>query len=178
MQHAPGSVGLAEAACEAECPNDDGSDKARHQWSVTDVENPLLTWQINSPPLHTDKDNVKYKTKVSPFVSLAEIFDKTVDDVHECMSIWTPNIDSEKHDASGNYNNQENSCLDLFAATQSKSPGHGKWADLDCNQRTRAAVCTNYGNHNICLLYTSDAADDTPCVDLGGRRIIKNINCK
>ena len=25
-----------------------------------------------------------------------------------------------------------------------------------------------------CLLYTSDAADDTPCVDLGGRRIIKN----
>ena len=26
---------------------------------------------------------------------------------------------------------------------------------------------------NICLLYTSDAADDTPCVDLGGRRIIK-----
>ncbi|VTU47352.1 hypothetical protein AMBR_DPAELIID_02785 [Lacticaseibacillus rhamnosus] len=25
----------------------------------------------------------------------------------------------------------------------------------------------------ICLLYTSDAADDTPCVDLGGRRLIK-----
>ena len=24
-----------------------------------------------------------------------------------------------------------------------------------------------------CLLYTSDAADDAPCVDLGGRRIIK-----
>eukprot|EP00831_Metopus_contortus_P038801 TRINITY_DN30450_c0_g1_i3.p3 TRINITY_DN30450_c0_g1~~TRINITY_DN30450_c0_g1_i3.p3 ORF type:complete len:111 (-),score=43.08 TRINITY_DN30450_c0_g1_i3:8-340(-) len=24
-----------------------------------------------------------------------------------------------------------------------------------------------------CLLYTSDAADDTPCVDLGGRRSIK-----
>ena len=35
------------------------------------------------------------------------------------------------------------------------------------------------GNHrldtlrNICLLYTSDAADDMQCVDLGGRRIIK-----
>ena len=28
-----------------------------------------------------------------------------------------------------------------------------------------------------CLLYTSDAADDTPCVDLGGRRIIKNGSC-
>ena len=25
----------------------------------------------------------------------------------------------------------------------------------------------------VCLLYTSDAADDLPCVDLGGRRIIK-----
>ena len=26
---------------------------------------------------------------------------------------------------------------------------------------------------NNCLLYTSDAADDLLCVDLGGRRIIK-----
>ena len=26
---------------------------------------------------------------------------------------------------------------------------------------------------NTCLLYTSDAADDLLCVDLGGRRIIK-----
>ena len=26
-----------------------------------------------------------------------------------------------------------------------------------------------------CLLYTSDAADDSRCVDLGGRRIIKKI---
>mgnify|MGYP003687765245 CR=1 FL=1 len=29
---------------------------------------------------------------------------------------------------------------------------------------------------NTCLLYTSDAADDMQCVDLGGRRIIKK--CK
>eukprot|EP00831_Metopus_contortus_P076697 TRINITY_DN7092_c0_g1_i1.p3 TRINITY_DN7092_c0_g1~~TRINITY_DN7092_c0_g1_i1.p3 ORF type:complete len:144 (+),score=36.59 TRINITY_DN7092_c0_g1_i1:240-671(+) len=27
--------------------------------------------------------------------------------------------------------------------------------------------------YSACLLYTSDAADDTPCVDLGGRRILK-----
>ena len=27
--------------------------------------------------------------------------------------------------------------------------------------------------NNACLLYTSDAADDLPCVDLGGRRLIK-----
>eukprot|EP00831_Metopus_contortus_P003252 TRINITY_DN1120_c0_g1_i1.p1 TRINITY_DN1120_c0_g1~~TRINITY_DN1120_c0_g1_i1.p1 ORF type:complete len:576 (-),score=83.60 TRINITY_DN1120_c0_g1_i1:44-1771(-) len=31
----------------------------------------------------------------------------------------------------------------------------------------------NHDSYNSCLLYTSDAADDTPCVDLGGRRIIK-----
>ena len=30
-----------------------------------------------------------------------------------------------------------------------------------------------YNKHWICLLYTSDAADDMQCVDLGGRRIIK-----
>ena len=27
-----------------------------------------------------------------------------------------------------------------------------------------------------CLLYTSDAADELPCVDLGGRRIINKKN--
>ena len=32
--------------------------------------------------------------------------------------------------------------------------------------------------HLPCLLYTSDAADDLLCVDLGGRRIIKNKNTK
>ena len=30
-------------------------------------------------------------------------------------------------------------------------------------------------NYTSCLLYTSDAADDMQCVDLGGRRIIKKI---
>ena len=30
----------------------------------------------------------------------------------------------------------------------------------------------------ICLLYTSDAADDLLCVDLGGRRLIKKKNPK
>ena len=32
-----------------------------------------------------------------------------------------------------------------------------------------------YANIQTCLLYTSDAADDMQCVDLGGRRIIKKI---
>ena len=34
------------------------------------------------------------------------------------------------------------------------------------------------GQGEVCLLYTSDAADDLLCVDLGGRRIIKKKNKK
>ena len=32
------------------------------------------------------------------------------------------------------------------------------------------------GHREACLLYTSDAADDPLCVELGGRRIIKKKN--
>ena len=32
--------------------------------------------------------------------------------------------------------------------------------------------------YSICLLYTSDAADEEDSVDLGGRRIIKKTNIK
>ena len=32
------------------------------------------------------------------------------------------------------------------------------------------------GQDDLCLLYTSDAADDLLCVELGGRRIIKKKN--
>src|SRR5450756_3133577 len=40
-------------------------------------------------------------------------------------------------------------------------------------RRTRCKChCFSIQAHN-CLLYTSDAADDLLCVDLGGRRIIK-----
>ena len=50
---------------------------------------------------------------------------------------------------------------------------------LTCD--TRYGLCAKcYGRDlgrgslvNVCLLYTSDAADDLPCVGLGGRRIIK-----
>src|SRR5450756_3246509 len=34
-------------------------------------------------------------------------------------------------------------------------------------------VCPDNAVIKLCLLYTSDAADDLLCVDLGGRRIIK-----
>ncbi|GAB5775152.1 hypothetical protein JMUB7517_27880 [Staphylococcus aureus] len=43
----------------------------------------------------------------------------------------------------------------------------------------RDRITLDLQNHiyqsNICLLYTSDAADDGLGVDLGGRRIIKKI---
>ena len=34
-------------------------------------------------------------------------------------------------------------------------------------------VVRKKSNHEVCLLYTSDAADERSSVDLGGRRIIK-----
>ena len=37
----------------------------------------------------------------------------------------------------------------------------------------RGCRCTAGARGQPCLLYTSDAADDLLCVDLGGRRIIK-----
>src|SRR5450756_1617192 len=36
-----------------------------------------------------------------------------------------------------------------------------------------APTIQDHVHRNVCLLYTSDAADDLLCVDLGGRRIIK-----
>ena len=35
-----------------------------------------------------------------------------------------------------------------------------------------------HDEYTACLLYTSDAADDLLCVDLGGRRIIKKKTTK
>src|SRR5450756_3220952 len=53
---------------------------------------------------------------------------------------------------------------------QSAPPAQGR-------KRSRRAIHSNYGMETTpnrpntsCLLYTSDAADDLLCVDLGGRR--------
>eukprot|EP00825_Cyclidium_porcatum_P049454 TRINITY_DN8550_c0_g1_i1.p1 TRINITY_DN8550_c0_g1~~TRINITY_DN8550_c0_g1_i1.p1 ORF type:complete len:220 (-),score=39.37 TRINITY_DN8550_c0_g1_i1:55-714(-) len=47
-----------------------------------------------------------------------------------------------------------------------------KHGEYDINDGVDFHVYQN-GLYQICLLYTSDAADDMQCVDLGGRRIIK-----
>eukprot|EP00831_Metopus_contortus_P064952 TRINITY_DN5807_c0_g1_i4.p1 TRINITY_DN5807_c0_g1~~TRINITY_DN5807_c0_g1_i4.p1 ORF type:complete len:150 (-),score=36.18 TRINITY_DN5807_c0_g1_i4:1-450(-) len=53
----------------------------------------------------------------------------------------------------------------------------GKWEIVDSFPDFKIEIVSSFPDFKIqyvtCLLYTSDAADDTPCVDLGGRRIIK-----
>src|SRR5428012_25435 len=51
----------------------------------------------------------------------------------------------------------------------------------DSRKRNRHDTCRDAILENcgyLCLLYTSDAADDLLCVDLGGRRIIKKKKTK
>src|SRR5450756_3128031 len=53
--------------------------------------------------------------------------------------------------------------------------GRDDWEEPGAGARYRITVRTSRstGVVSTCLLYTSDAADDLLCVDLGGRRIIK-----
>src|SRR5680860_1768266 len=55
-----------------------------------------------------------------------------------------------------------------FATNNSWHPGEEHVARL-----WRLGVQSSLADVVTCLLYTSDAADDLLCVDLGGRRIIK-----
>ena len=56
--------------------------------------------------------------------------------------------------------------LDIYYSTLQPN---GEWGEP---QNIGPTINTPY-NEESCLLYTSDAADDLLCVDLGGRRIIK-----
>ena len=49
------------------------------------------------------------------------------------------------------------------------------YADPEQNNRISYGYQQKSPQSLFCLLYTSDAADDMQCVDLGGRRIIKKI---
>ena len=61
-----------------------------------------------------------------------------------------------------------------------RDSSRGTSAPLPHQHGEKKKIYLNIGNetykagvHETCLLYTSDAADDLLCVDLGGRRIIK-----
>ena len=58
------------------------------------------------------------------------------------------------------------SCNDLIGTGYSK-------VIVSSYKRTEFVISRYIKLVNGCLLYTSDAADDLLCVDLGGRRIIK-----
>ena len=60
---------------------------------------------------------------------------------------------------------------DSFAGEASDAPLPFQAAPGDLSKRERTAAHVAWDN--ICLLYTSDAADERSSVDLGGRRIIK-----
>ena len=49
----------------------------------------------------------------------------------------------------------------------------GTQAFMRWEHPSRLAAAVQRRALEVCLLYTSDAADDLLCVDLGGRRIIK-----
>jgi len=61
---------------------------------------------------------------------------------------------------------------DVFAKARPMAPV--EQGDLLAIMSAGAYGAVQASNYNTCLLYTSDAADDMQCVDLGGRRIIKN----
>ena len=52
-------------------------------------------------------------------------------------------------------------------------PRRRPWASVRGHRNRAARPARRRTVGGACLLYTSDAADDLPCVDLGGRRIIK-----
>ena len=62
--------------------------------------------------------------------------------------------------------------LDQPTQTSHCHHGHFRIALLEHSVRPHA------GHFHVCLLYTSDAADERSSVDLGGRRIIKKTTTR
>ena len=64
------------------------------------------------------------------------------------------------------------SALDYMAMTRASAVTMAHQVKIPLHDIARAIIANSAG---VCLLYTSDAADDRYRVDLGGRRIIKKI---
>src|SRR5428012_17477 len=75
---------------------------------------------------------------------------------------------------------QGNAWGHLQASEGDEASGRGKGVGEDVlpGKTGRHDLPAGRGPFCLCLLYTSDAADDLLCVDLGGRRIIKKKNNK
>ena len=61
----------------------------------------------------------------------------------------------------------------VAAAAPSRGAAVYSSAAAQINTMPNSLMAAGRRRYNTCLLYTSDAADDLLCVDLGGRRIIK-----
>ena len=79
----------------------------------------------------------------------------------------------------------QRACADLAAEELNKALKAGKWTTGSGYGKLKATnvrighmgdVDVLSVENYLCLLYTSDAADDLLCVDLGGRRLIKKKN--
>ena len=71
---------------------------------------------------------------------------------------------------------------DVYKRQEKPNSTTGNWEKADKQGSDKAYNETDWNSSSgkvkahrlyICLLYTSDAADDLLCVDLGGRRLIK-----
>src|SRR5680860_1816434 len=73
------------------------------------------------------------------------------------------------------YSTVDRECLHVQAADHAVciGPPPARHSYLSTSNVLAAAKITGCQAVHPCLLYTSDAADDLLCVDLGGRRIIK-----
>src|SRR5450756_3113961 len=71
-----------------------------------------------------------------------------------------------------NRGNQRRSDSPSLEEIRRTDPGRSEY---DCMKRYTSTILKTVmpSYRSSCLLYTSDAADDLLCVDLGGRRIIK-----
>eukprot|EP00657_Telonema_sp_P-1_P001024 TRINITY_DN12186_c0_g1_i1.p1 TRINITY_DN12186_c0_g1~~TRINITY_DN12186_c0_g1_i1.p1 ORF type:complete len:255 (+),score=134.33 TRINITY_DN12186_c0_g1_i1:2-766(+) len=104
---------------------------------------------------------------VLPFssIKLSDLFEKIMQAV-----------DSGNHGIQ-DYTVQQSSLEQVFLriSRQGEEEANGEAAAADDDNKSEAVLARSYNSHAAppsCLLYTSDAADDLLCVDLGGRRII------
>ena len=117
----------------------------------------LVIYSLASPVRVNPKDGKKYKSVLKPIG--VDYSNKTVD-------FHTGNV-SEISIAQSVEGDIENTVAVMGGEDWAM------WMDALQEANLLAPKAQTLAYSYICLLYTSDAADDMQCVDLGGRRIIK-----